>query len=38
MLEASKINNIKIEDKILINYAIGKAYEDERILKMLLNI
>ena len=30
MLEVSKINNIKIEDKILINYAIGKAYEDKK--------
>ena len=33
MLEVSKINNIKIEDKILINYAIGKAYEDKKDFK-----
>jgi len=30
MLEVSKINKLKIDDGIYINYAIGKAYEDKK--------
>ncbi len=30
MLEVSKINKLSLEDKININYAIGKAYEDKK--------
>ena len=30
MLEVSKINKLHVEDRININYAIGKAYEDKK--------
>jgi len=30
MIEINKINNISVADKILINYALGKAYEDKK--------
>ena len=33
MLEVSKINKLTVEDKININYAIGKAYEDKKDFK-----
>ena len=38
MLDKLKNNELNDNDKILLNFALGKAFEDKKITKILLNI